>query len=146
MPLHAIDHINIVASDLDATRSFYRDVLGFEEGPRPPFARAGAWMYLEGRPVLHISTRRTPQTRESDAFDHVAFAATDLAATRARLAERRIRFLEVAVPDREQLQIFLSDPDGAALELIFSGPEAQQAIAAGAQMDATRHRSAGQAA
>jgi catechol 2,3-dioxygenase-like lactoylglutathione lyase family enzyme len=143
MPLLHIDHLNIAAKDLEASRAFYRETLGFEDGPRPPFSRAGAWMYLGGHPVLHLSTGRKPATRKSDPFDHMAFAAKGLAQMRAHLRAKNIEFLEVAVPDRGQLQLFLFDPDGTEIELVFTGDEAQQAISEGALVDATVHRGTG---
>jgi catechol-2,3-dioxygenase len=46
----------------------------------------------------------------------------------------------VAVPDRELLQIFLTDPDGNEVELVFDGEEARRAIAEGATVDRTKLR------
>lgn len=140
MPLTRLDHLNIATADLDRCRAFYREVLGMEDGPRPPFARPGAWLYLDGRPVVHVSTGRKPASRKSDSFDHVAFMARDLAAMRTHLKRLGIAHYEVAVPDRELLQIFLTDPDGNEVELVFDGEEARRAIAEGATVDRTRLR------
>ncbi|MGE0799993.1 MAG: VOC family protein [Lautropia sp.] len=140
MPIERIDHVNVAAADLDTTRRFYRDVLGLSDGPRPPFQRPGAWMYLHGHPAVHISTGRIPKTRKSDAINHVAFAATGLVAMRETLRDRGLDFLEVGVPDAEQLQIFLHDPDGNEIELIYSGDEARAALLAGVPIDATALR------
>ena len=49
-----LDHFNIRTRRLAETVRFYEDVLGLEKGPRPNFAFPGAWMYSEGRPVVHI--------------------------------------------------------------------------------------------
>lgn len=137
MNVGRIDHLNIATGDLDATRRFYREVLGFTDGPRPPFQRPGAWMYAQGHPVLHISTGRTPSGRGRDAVNHVAFASTGLRAMRDHLQALGIAFQEFAVPDQALHQIFLHDPNGLEIELIYSGEEAAQALRDGASVDAT---------
>lgn len=43
LPLLSINHISRVCSDVDATRRFYRDVLGFVEIKRPDFDFDGSW-------------------------------------------------------------------------------------------------------
>jgi catechol 2,3-dioxygenase-like lactoylglutathione lyase family enzyme len=140
MPISALDHYNVVTSDLEITRRFYREVVGLHDGERPPFGRAGAWMYLDGHPILHISTGRAPTSRKSDAYDHVAFRAYDLKGTRALLREKGVHFQEFGVPDRNMHQVFFRDPDGAEIELIFSGAEARTAAEAGAAVDASMGR------
>jgi catechol 2,3-dioxygenase-like lactoylglutathione lyase family enzyme len=140
MAIAGFNHFNIATADLARSRSFYEQVLGLREGERPPFSRPGAWMYLGNQPILHISTGRAPKTQRSDAFDHVAFWATDLQGTRARLKERGIYFEEYAVPERELHQLFFRDPDGVEIELQFGGADARAAKAAGAAVDSSRGR------
>ena len=52
-----LDHFNIRTRKLAETVSFYEDVLGLEKGARPNFAFPGAWMYSEGKPVVHLVAR-----------------------------------------------------------------------------------------
>jgi len=47
-------HFNIRTRKLDDTVRFYKDVLGLEKGDRPNFAFPGAWMYSEGKAVVHL--------------------------------------------------------------------------------------------
>jgi catechol 2,3-dioxygenase-like lactoylglutathione lyase family enzyme len=144
MPIEALDHYNICTADLERARRFYADVIGLRDGERPPFGRPGAWMYLGNQAILHISTARTPETHKSDAYDHVAFRASGLAATRATLDRLGIHHQSFVVPDRELVQVFFRDPDGAEIELVFSGAEAAAEIAAGtAAVDATLGRNTG---
>jgi catechol 2,3-dioxygenase-like lactoylglutathione lyase family enzyme len=35
MPLNALHHVTVKTADLEATRDFYRDILGLEVGFRP---------------------------------------------------------------------------------------------------------------
>ena len=45
MPLSKISHYSIRTLDLEATRKFYTEALGFTVGPRPPFNFPGLWLY-----------------------------------------------------------------------------------------------------
>src|SRR4051795_8814183 len=49
-----IDHVTIATDDLETTVAFYRDVLGLVIGPRPAFPFARAWLYADGRPIVHL--------------------------------------------------------------------------------------------
>lgn len=140
MAISGFDHYNVTTGDLDRSRRFYSEVLGLREGERPPFSRPGVWMYVGEQPIVHISTGRVAGTRRSDALDHVAFRATDIAGTRATLRARGVYFEEYAVPDRELHQLFLRDPDGVEIELQFSGADARAARAAGSAVDSSRGR------
>lgn len=140
MAIVGFNHYNITTTNLERTRKFYSDVLGLKDGERPPFSRPGAWMYIGSQPILHISTGRTPATQNSDAFDHVAFSATDIDGTRAHLRRYGIDFEEFGVPDRELHQIFFRDPDGVQIELQFAGEDARKAKATTTAVDSTRGR------
>jgi len=77
MSVGVLDHFNIRTRDLGATVRFYEDVLGLEKGPRPNFAFPGAWMYSEGRAVVHlvdISPTDEAQKPDSGVVHHVALA------------------------------------------------------------------------
>ena len=50
-------------------------------------------------------------------------------------------FVEFAVPENDQYQLFFKDPEGTEIELIFKGEEARQASnASGAMVDASGGR------
>lgn len=140
MAILEVEHINVTTSDLEKTRRFYEEVLGMREGVRPPFSRPGAWMYLGDRAMVHISTGRVPISQNSDAFDHIAFKANDLLSTRAHLKQHGVEFKEFSVPDRALHQLFLRDPEGMQIELLFSGEDARIAMAEGATVDVTQSR------
>ena len=68
-PLDAIWHRGLRSGALG-------DVLGFVNGPRPPFNFPGAWLYSAGHPVLHlngISHTDKQQRDDSGVIDHIAF-------------------------------------------------------------------------
>ena len=54
MSVGLLDHFNIRTRKLADTVRFYEEVLEFENGDRPNFSFPGAWMYSEGKPVVHI--------------------------------------------------------------------------------------------
>lgn len=119
--LHALDHVTCRSTDLDRTLRFYEGVLGLRRGPRPLFGVPGAWLYAGDASVMHIVERPVP--RLDGAIDHVAFRARGRAAITARLQAAGVPHDLVALPDGSALQLFVLDPDGARLELVFKHPE-----------------------
>src|SRR6195256_7076281 len=78
MSVGLLDHFNIRTRKLADTVRFYEDVLEFENGDRPNFTFPGAWMYSEGKPVVHIvdiSKTDEQQKPDSGVVHHVAFAS-----------------------------------------------------------------------
>jgi catechol 2,3-dioxygenase-like lactoylglutathione lyase family enzyme len=120
MPLSRLDHVTILCSDLARSRAFYAEALGLIDGDRPPFDFPGAWLWLEGSPVVHLVGGRNKDMHGTGSFDHVAFAASDLDGARARLAQAGISFRETKVPGHPLHQLFFSDPDGVRIELNVS--------------------------
>ena len=83
-----LDHFNIRTRNLADTVRFYEDVLGLEKGARPNFAFPGAWMYSEGKAVVHlvdISKTDEAQKPDSGVVHHVAFASSGFDGMKRRL-------------------------------------------------------------
>jgi len=55
MEVGQLDHYNVSTRKLKETVEFYEAVLGFKNGPRPPFNFPGAWLYSGNHPVLHLN-------------------------------------------------------------------------------------------
>jgi catechol 2,3-dioxygenase-like lactoylglutathione lyase family enzyme len=122
MPLAKLDHVTVLCSDLARSRKFYSDALGFEDGDRPSFSFPGAWLYLDGRAVVHlVAGLNDGSAKATGCFDHVAFDATDLPALRQRLEAAGVSFTERDVPGRPLRQVFVHDPDGVKIEVNFRG-------------------------
>jgi catechol 2,3-dioxygenase-like lactoylglutathione lyase family enzyme len=119
--LQALDHVTVRSTDLARTLGFYEHLLGLLPGPRPPFAVPGSWLYACGQPVLHVV--EGPVEGRGGVIDHVAFEARDRAALSAKLGAAGVPFELVALPDGSALQMFLRDPDGARIELVFKDLE-----------------------
>lgn len=123
-----LDHVNIRTRKLAETVRFYEDVLGLENGPRPNFGFPGAWMYSEGRPVVHlvdISPTGEPQKPDSGVVHHVAFVSRGFDGMRARLAQKGMSFDARQVPGGEIWQIFVRDPNGVVIELNYEAAQEQ---------------------
>jgi catechol 2,3-dioxygenase-like lactoylglutathione lyase family enzyme len=122
MGVGMLDHYNVSTRNLDDTVRFYRDVLGFVNGPRPPFDFPGAWLYSDGHPVLHlndISPTDKPQRPDSGVIDHIAFGSRGFEAMKRHLAQQGIGFRVNEVPNSTRRQIFLTDPNNVLIELNY---------------------------
>ena len=134
MPLENLNHVLVLTRDLEATRDFYVDVLGLEDGYRPPFPFSGHWIYLGDRAVVHVAENRgyldaRDQVRDGSAdsatgsIDHIAFEATGLKAMIARLEQRGVAAHHRKVPDLDLHQVFVHDPNGVRIELNYPAHE-----------------------
>jgi catechol 2,3-dioxygenase-like lactoylglutathione lyase family enzyme len=122
MSVGLLDHYNVSTKKLPETIRFYEDVLGFKNGPRPPFNFPGAWLYSGSQPVLHlndISGTDRQQREDSGVIDHVAFLSRGFEATRQHLARKGIDHRVNQVPNSTRWQIFLKDPNNVEIELNF---------------------------
>ena len=61
MPLGGLQHYTIEPQDLERTKNFYCDVLGLENGDRPPLDFPGYWLYSGGIATVHLMGTRKPR-------------------------------------------------------------------------------------
>ena len=134
MLLGILQHYTIEPSNLEATKDFYCDVLGLQNGDRPPLGFPGYWLYSGGVPTVHLLGDRKPRDGivvrgtekkfdDTGRFDHIAFSASDLAGVRKRIEGKKVTFREQVIPRTGGTQIFLYDPDGIGVELNFDPSE-----------------------
>jgi catechol 2,3-dioxygenase-like lactoylglutathione lyase family enzyme len=109
-----IDHVSVLITDLEASRRFYRDVLGLKEIAKPrTFDFSVIWFDL-GNQHLHLLLKPEPDTISPR---HFALRVKD-----ARAAREHFRSL--GVPTRETTPIphcdrfFIDDPAGNRIEII----------------------------
>lgn len=132
MAVAGLAHVAIRCRDLNASARFYSKVLGLRVGERPPFGFDGRWLYAKnGAAIVHLFGAGDEAARcftgsvadqGAGAIDHVAFAATNWPAVRARFNDLGIAFQPRQAPDTGAAQVFLRDPDGVTIELNFEGP------------------------
>ncbi|WP_291684665.1 VOC family protein [Bradyrhizobium sp.] len=128
MSVGVLDHFNIRTRKLADTVRFYEDVLGLEKGARPDFAFPGAWMYSEGKAVVHlvdISKTDEPQKPDSGVVHHVAFVSQGFAGMKKRLESKGMPFDARQVPGGDLWQIFVNDPNGVMIELNYEAAKEQ---------------------
>lgn len=124
MPVTEMNHFTVLTDDLDRTRAFYVGLLGLREGPRPPLGFPGAWLYAGERPVLHVIAGRALPPERRGVLDHMAFSAKGLTELVARLDEKGFEYDLRRQPESQVWQLFVSDPNGARVELDFDPGEA----------------------
>jgi catechol 2,3-dioxygenase-like lactoylglutathione lyase family enzyme len=138
MPLSHLEHFLIQTADLKATRDWYVRVLGMTEGWHPDFKFPVVWLYIGDKDVLHLTEgganvsenrkkylgQQSTDVHGSGVVDHVAFRATGLPETLARLKREGVAFTQRMVSDQGLYQLFLHDPNGVKVELNFANSEA----------------------
>jgi catechol 2,3-dioxygenase-like lactoylglutathione lyase family enzyme len=147
MPIGRLDHYSIRTLDIEASRRFYTEVMGFEVGFRPQFNFPGLWLYNgarhpESNGVVHIvgvdmnnpeglkeylGDRDLSSLSGTGTVDHMAFAATGLAEMRQRLQRLNIAHRERTVPSLGLHQVFFEDPSQVTIELNYPAAEAASA-------------------
>jgi catechol 2,3-dioxygenase-like lactoylglutathione lyase family enzyme len=119
-----LTHILVVA-DVDAARTFYRDVLGAEVyreyGGTSCVLRAfGAWLLLVtgGPPTADKPTVTFAQPSDPDTVSHsMTIRVPDCHGAYATLVERGAVFLTPPVESEWEIRAFLRDPDGHLIEI-----------------------------
>lgn len=77
MQITGLNHFNIVAADaaqLDGAARFY-ERLGLQRGTRPDFGNTGVWLYIDGKPKVHLNIEEEvgPITRGRGTVHHLGF-------------------------------------------------------------------------
>ncbi|MGZ5166642.1 MAG: VOC family protein [Burkholderiales bacterium] len=147
MPIGKLDHYSIRTLDLEASRRFYTEVMGFQVGFRPDFDFPGVWLYNgsaypESCGVVHIigidpanpeglkaylGDRDVASLDGTGTVDHMAFTATGLADIRKRLKRHGVQYRERTVPGLGLHQVFFEDPSHVTIELNLPADEPQRA-------------------
>lgn len=130
MTVRGLDHVNIIAADLDETAAFYEAVLGFKRMQRPDGMNfGGGWLIdASGNPTIHLMTYDPARHGDAErkgmptgSIDHVALACEDFAGMIARCERLG---LDHKINDRKYgdlRQVFVTDPNNVTLELNFAG-------------------------
>jgi catechol 2,3-dioxygenase-like lactoylglutathione lyase family enzyme len=134
MPVTELNHYFVRANDLERTKNFYCEVLGFEVMPRPPFPFPGYWLGANGKIQVHmgpdgiehadlyyLGTPVNAATDHAGVVDHIAFLATEPGAFIRRFRARGIDYTPRSLPEFDLYQLFLKDPNGLSIELNFFG-------------------------
>jgi len=117
MKVMRLDHISLHVADVRDSVTFYKEVMGLEEIPRPPFSFQGAWLSLGNGQTLHLIGGRTMQPYWGSRGTHIAFAVVDISRAAAYFEERGVARTPVKERPDGIRQFFVADPDGYCLEI-----------------------------
>jgi catechol 2,3-dioxygenase-like lactoylglutathione lyase family enzyme len=132
MPVSGVDHVNILTDDLEATASFYEQVLGLTRSPNSTIGKGtdGYWMRdAAGSAIVHLVDRTTTGNRyeayrpgqPTNALHHFALRCTGFAETVAKIEQLGLAHRVAEHPALGLRQVFLVDPNAVNLELNFAG-------------------------
>jgi len=120
-------HVAVAATNINETRDFYRDRLGFEELPRPDFGFPGLWMRVGDLQLHFIEVDEMGPPPKG--FPHFALYVPTEAfhATVENLKTAGVPFLgepthRVDFGTTDVWQTFIQDPSGNVIELTDVGP------------------------
>ncbi|HZP86488.1 MAG TPA: VOC family protein [Burkholderiales bacterium] len=136
MPITELNHYFVRANDLEKTKEFYINVLGFEVMDRPKFPFPGYWLGTNGKIQVHmgphgienaelyyIGTPPNAARDQSGIIDHIAFLATDPEGFKTRLERYHVTYRPRYLADAKLFQLFIREPNGLTIELNFFGIE-----------------------
>jgi catechol 2,3-dioxygenase len=136
--LTGIGHVNLRVADQEASKRFYRDVLGFRIAEEEP-DHGGVFMTLgENFHTLDIGQHPSPADaprpqRGQIGLAHIAFQVGSYAALKeayAHLVNSGVAIMRAA-NHVNQRSFYFSDPDGNVLEIYYEMPYALELFANG---------------
>jgi catechol 2,3-dioxygenase-like lactoylglutathione lyase family enzyme len=119
LSVKAVNHVGRITKRVEASRNFYRDVLGFREVARPNFDFPGAWLFNYGL-MIHLIYNEgagDPEGEIQTRHDHLALHCDDLERAEQLLQEHGVPFRKNVIADRGITQLFCRDPDGHHVEI-----------------------------
>ncbi|RWL82096.1 MAG: VOC family protein [Mesorhizobium sp.] len=112
-------HVCIFAHDLEATRSFYRDVLGMDK--RFNFLRDGRifGFYLDcgGRSHVEVFEKHVASYSDRNQINHLCLEVEDIDAAIAHIRSKGIEVTQKKLACDNTFQAWISDPNGVRIEL-----------------------------
>ena len=123
--IRRLDHVNVRTANLAGLVRFYTDVLGLEQGERPPLGFPGAWMYAGDQAVIHlVGVEQPPKPEGALRLEHFAFSASGLGEFLARLGRLGTEFKQSRQVGTGNVVINVRDPDGNRVHVDFPSSEA----------------------
>ena len=140
MPVHSLNHFFIRTQDLELTKNFYMNILGFEVMPRPDFPFPGYWMGVNGSIQVHMGPSQIPNREkyyigtpanavngQTGVIDHIAFLAEEPVGFIDKFKKNQVSFRPRYFPESNLYQLFITDPNGVMIELNFFNISAENA-------------------
>ena len=138
MRLKEIGHVLLRVLDLERSKKFYSEVLGFRVLEEDP-GHGGTFMALPGQSHsidlfqvkdADMARRHTPGVR---GLGHIAFRVDSEAALTEAYAALREHGVEITrtIDHVSQKSVYFDDPDGNTLEIYYELPDALEMFARG---------------
>jgi catechol 2,3-dioxygenase len=129
--LAGIGHVLLRVTDEEASKRFYRDVLGFRVAEQDP-EHGGVFMTLgDGFHTIDLTQHPSPQDaarpqRGELGLVHIAFKVASYAALRDAYTHLLANGVEIqrALDHVCQRSVYFTDPDGNGLEIYYEMPNA----------------------
>ena len=117
-----LNHVALHVADVEASVTFYGDVLGLEPMDRPAFDFPGAWFRLGVDQELHLIGDRSDPVFSGHRGTHFALVVDDLDQWETQVDQHGVTRLPRKVRPDGAEQTFLQDPDGHWVELCVPPP------------------------
>lgn len=127
MTATSLDHVNIRTTRMAEMARFYERIVGLTTGERPNFGVPGAWLYLDGRAVVHLVELDRELDQRDPQIEHFAFSCQGLDSFLQKCQQNEVAYYVAIVPGPNIRQVNVFDPDGNKVEMQFSkddGPDA----------------------
>jgi Tol biopolymer transport system component/catechol 2,3-dioxygenase-like lactoylglutathione lyase family enzyme len=137
--IKGLAHVAFYAHDVEKTRAFYHDFLGFEEPyslKNPDGSLSMAFVKINDQQYIELSPEKEPGT---DRLNHIALLTNDAEAMRQYLAAKGVK-----VPDHVDKgrignsNFMIADPEGHAIEIVQYEPSGQTMAARGKYLPRSR--------
>src|SRR5258706_8921144 len=123
-PITGVSHIALFVHDVEKSRVFYKDFLGFGE----PFSLTNkdgslhlTWIKINDRQTIELFPEKEAG---SDRLNHIALETEDAEALRTWLASQRVKVPEKVDQGRiRNLNFNVADPDGHTVEIVQYTPD-----------------------
>lgn len=121
--IEGLNHFTVIAEDYEKTLAFYTRLVGLQNGPRPDLGFPGAWLYADGRAIVHVYADRPVPAQRAGVIDHIAFSARGLKQVKERFDAEGTPYELRRQRGAGTWQLFCNDPNGARVELDFDAAE-----------------------
>ncbi len=117
MKVKSIGHICILSKDLEATKHFYCDLLGFEkifdfikEG-----RVSGFYFKISNDNFIEVFENKKTENTHSKML-HICFEVEDIKGLKKMLDSKKIKTNEISLGSDNSYQFWVKDPDGIDIE------------------------------
>jgi len=144
LPMKSFNHIALEVLDVEKSRKFYVEILGFKQVARPPFDSSGYWLHGYNL-SLHLVETTVPLLRKKliatrihhfsfclPRVDHIAFVSDNLNIIREVLDREKVYYKADCLESSGISQIFFFDPDGNVIEISNCAPEVGEVLCSSA--------------